>query len=456
MAAPYMCETRRGPDGRIVEKTETVRGRKSVWAYAYDGDGRLTEAKLDGRVICQCWYDREGRRVRDYLPATAGANYRDYQYTQDNRLMRAGSGQYSHDERGFRSIWSDRGVYTLYEYSPDYRLLKAEEEGRNKALTFDHDDDGRRSAKYLNGQLVEAYRWLDFVRLAAFHDGRHGYEFAYREGERTPYAMRRDDGTVAGLLYDQVGSLRVVADVDGNVIKEVLYDPFGGIIEDTNPSLRLPIGFAGGLHDRDLGFVRFGWRDYDVRTGRWTAPDPIGDKGGDPDWYGYCLDDPVNMHDPMGLFAWIPLAGAAIGAGSNAYDNWDDWRSGKMSTGDYATSVGLGAVTGAVSTMGGGIGSTLLLGGGSAALNEVGNQYIRTGKVDDVGKVAAAAGSGVIGGAAGKIGKSVGKNFGRITPSMTIPPKPLKDASNLGSVVSSTVGTEMTDDWLNKALDKQK
>ncbi|EGB15108.1 hypothetical protein DND132_1902 [Pseudodesulfovibrio mercurii] len=77
---------------------------------------------------------------------------------------------------------------------------------------------------------------------------------------------------------------RVVADVDDNVIKEILYDPFGGIIEDTNPSLRLPIGFAGGLHDRDLGFVRFGWRDYDVRTGRWTAPDPIGDKGGDPDW----------------------------------------------------------------------------------------------------------------------------------------------------------------------------
>jgi RHS repeat-associated protein len=44
----------------------------------------------------------------------------------------------------------------------------------------------------------------------------------------------------------------------------------------------VPLGFAGGLHDRDLGFVRFGWRDYDVRTGRWTAPDPIGEQGGDP------------------------------------------------------------------------------------------------------------------------------------------------------------------------------
>ena len=29
------------------------------------------------------------------------------------------------------------------------------------------------------------------------------------------------------------------------MIKEVVYDPFGGIIKDTNPSLRVPIGFAG-------------------------------------------------------------------------------------------------------------------------------------------------------------------------------------------------------------------
>ncbi|MDD3311635.1 RHS repeat-associated core domain-containing protein, partial [Pseudodesulfovibrio sp.] len=141
---------------------------------------------------------------------------------------------------------------------------------------------------------MEAYRWLDLLRLDGFHDGESGYRFAYRDGERTPYAMRRDDGAVAYLLYDQVGSLRVVADRDGDVIKEVLYDPFGGIIEDTNPGLRIPIGFAGGLHDRDLGFVRFGWRDYDTFTDRWIAPDPLGDKGGDPDWYGYCLDDPVN------------------------------------------------------------------------------------------------------------------------------------------------------------------
>ncbi|SKA98694.1 hypothetical protein SAMN02745704_02942, partial [Paucidesulfovibrio gracilis DSM 16080] len=32
-----------------------------------------------------------------------------------------------------------------------------------------------------------------------------------------------------------------------------------------------------------------------------TAQDPLGAAGGDPDWYGYCLDDPVNAVDKTGL-----------------------------------------------------------------------------------------------------------------------------------------------------------
>ncbi len=48
----------------------------------------------------------------------------------------------------------------------------------------------------------------------------------------------------------------------------------------------------------------------------WTAPDPIGDAGGDPDWYGYCLDDPVNANDPMGLFLLEGLALTATLAAS--------------------------------------------------------------------------------------------------------------------------------------------
>lgn len=39
--------------------------------------------------------------------------------------------------------------------------------------------------------------------------------------------------------------------------------------------------------------VHFGYRDYDPNMGRFTAPDPLGDTGGDHDLYDYCIDDPV-------------------------------------------------------------------------------------------------------------------------------------------------------------------
>ncbi|WP_272699839.1 hypothetical protein [Desulfovibrio sp. Fe33] len=120
----FEMKLKRGGDGRIVKKTETMAGTPATWKYVYDGGGRLTEAHLNGRLICQCYYDKEGRRIRDYLPVTAGPGYRDYQYTMDNRLLSAGNNTYAHDDNGFRSIWSNSGTYCLYEYAPDYRLLK--------------------------------------------------------------------------------------------------------------------------------------------------------------------------------------------------------------------------------------------------------------------------------------------------------------------------------------------
>ncbi|MBI9078587.1 MAG: RHS repeat-associated core domain-containing protein [Pseudodesulfovibrio sp.] len=286
-----------------------VSGSRMNWTYSYDKKGRLHEARLDNRLICQCQYDRQGRRQQDYFSRTHGSQMRNYCYRMDNRLQQAGNNGYTHDKQGFRSIWNSGGKYTLYEYAPDYRLLKVDKPDDKVVFEFTHDENGQRECKYRNGEMVEAYTWLDFIWLAGFHDGEIGYRFAYNGEKRTPYAMQREDGVEAYFFYDQVGSLRVVADHSGNVIKEVLYDPFGGIIEDTNPELRIPIGFAGGLHDHDLGFVRFGWRDYDTFTSRWTAPDPMGDAGGDPDWYGYCLDDPVNLNDPTGLIAPLLLFG---------------------------------------------------------------------------------------------------------------------------------------------------
>jgi len=42
-------------------------------------------------------------------------------------------------------------------------------------------------------------------------------------------------------------------------------------------------------------------RDYDPRVGRWTAKDPIGFGGANPNLFGYAFGDPINAIDPSGL-----------------------------------------------------------------------------------------------------------------------------------------------------------
>jgi len=83
------------------------------------------------------------------------------------------------------------------------------------------------------------------------------------------------------------------------------YNPFGNVISDSNPGWQ-PFGFAGGMYDSDTGLTRFGARDYDPETGRWTIKDPIRFDGGDSNLYGYVLNDPINFVDPLGLI-WVTV-----------------------------------------------------------------------------------------------------------------------------------------------------
>jgi RHS repeat-associated protein len=78
------------------------------------------------------------------------------------------------------------------------------------------------------------------------------------------------------------------------------YDEFGNVLVDTNPGFQ-PFGFAGGLYDPQTKLVRFGFRDYDAKTGRWTTKDPLGFLGGTTNLYSYAGAAPVDFIDPGGL-----------------------------------------------------------------------------------------------------------------------------------------------------------
>jgi RHS repeat-associated protein len=102
------------------------------------------------------------------------------------------------------------------------------------------------------------------------------------------------------IVSDLLGSVRVVYDLaTGNPVQQIDYDVWGNIINDSNPDFQ-PFAFAGGLYDQQTKLTRFGARDYDPETGRWTAKDPIDFEGG-INLYGYAANNPVNLIDIYGL-----------------------------------------------------------------------------------------------------------------------------------------------------------
>jgi len=114
----------------------------------------------------------------------------------------------------------------------------------------------------------------------------------------------------------------VVNTSDGSVAQRMDYDEFGNVLLDTNPGFQ-PFGFAGGLSDQHTGLVRFGARDYDALTGRWTAKDPIRFGGAGINLYEYVLNDPVNWIDPTGriLDTFVDLGFIAYDLYSIIVDN---------------------------------------------------------------------------------------------------------------------------------------
>jgi RHS repeat-associated protein len=153
-------------------------------------------------------------------------------------------------------------------------------------------------------------------------------------------------------VKDQLGSIRLVVNVaNGNVLQRLDYDEFGKVTQDTNPGFQ-PFGFAGGLYDPDTKLVRFGARDYDADTGRWTAKDPILFAGGDSNLYGYTWNEPINFIDPIGLWGFGGLGSWAAEVGTGLYglgkqgsrgrgwfSNNGSWSSGAFkSSGDYSSS----------------------------------------------------------------------------------------------------------------------
>jgi RHS repeat-associated protein len=205
---------------------------------------------------------------------------------------------------------SSTGETTSYEYDVLGNLRSVSLSDR-RVIEYEIDAANHRVGKKVNGVVTQRFLYQDALKPVAELDTSNAVvaTFVYGNRVNVPDYMVKG-GQTYRLVTDHLGSVRLVVNTaDGTIAQRMDYDEFGRVLADTVPGFQ-PFVFAGGLYDADTGLVRFGARDYDAYTGRWTGKDPILFAGGDTNLYVYVGNDPVNEVDVDGKFPWLLWAHA--------------------------------------------------------------------------------------------------------------------------------------------------
>lgn len=295
--------TQRDRQGRIVELVETSNGVRKVKGYRYDALGRLHEVLLNGTSESIYSYDANGNRSSHESAGDTDTG----SYDAQDRIESYSNCSYTMDAAGFLADRNCGAGMETFQYDARGSLVQATR-ANGDVIGYILDPQGRRIGRRVNGALDKGWLYLDGLRPVAQLNGAGQLETIFVYGTRTnipEYIIEKTSGgdVLHRVVADHLGTPRqIVRSNDGLVVHELDVDEWGNVTHEAGTKQELhPFGFAGGLRDRATGLVRFGARDYEPETGRWTARDPVLFGGDDTNLYAYVANDPVNFVDPHGL-----------------------------------------------------------------------------------------------------------------------------------------------------------
>jgi RHS repeat-associated protein len=293
----YSTHYTRDKLGRVTRLEETVLGQTTQRTYQYGATGWLLKVGENGAVKASYTYDGNGNRLKAAQGGTTVAG----SYDAQDRLTRYGSTTYAYTANGELTARNAGGQITGYQYDALGNLTGVALPNGTK-IGYLIDGQNRRIGKKRNGALVKGFLYQDPLKPIAELNGAGQVvsRFVYATHANVPDLMIKG-GVTYRIITDHLGSPRLVVNGStGEVAQRMDYDEFGRVLTDTKPGFQ-PFGFAGGLYDSETRLVRFGARDYDAETGRWTAKDPVLFEGEQANLYAYVGNDPINRTDSFGL-----------------------------------------------------------------------------------------------------------------------------------------------------------
>jgi RHS repeat-associated protein len=264
----------------IVRSTSPPEG--TSWVYAHDVNGNVVSVTEQGQRVT-LGYDAGDRVVQ----------FGDLEFvTYDERgfVIRRGEQRYAYNALGQMTRAFEPGKFAVqFFYDAERRLIGCQDH-RGGVVQY----------MYANPGQARRVTHVHYPKLG------HTTQLLYDEDGLLMALETMDSRLYVGT--DSAGSPLAVFDARGKLVKQVRRTPFGRTMHDSNPGLRLPVDFNGGLLEEHTRLVHFGDRVYDPVLGQWMVPawEQLGEDGIQSPFqlfvYRFMNNSPMNIHQDMAKF----------------------------------------------------------------------------------------------------------------------------------------------------------
>ncbi len=290
---------------RLSASQRQLGSSSQVDSYGYDALGNLLRTPHIGTVN-YAQYDASAQASCTALGAVAQPG--------PHAALQSSQGAYCYDARGNQIAGPNRRI----SYSVDNKPLVITSNGQ--ASEFRYDPDHKR---FYQSTPERSTYYLDEGQFEEVHANGQVLQNTYASGY-LQHQKNLSSGT-SSLKYklnDQLGSVDVVLNAQGQVLERLAYAPFGGRrgadwSNNAAPMQESRRGFTGHEHLEESNLIHMNGRVYDPSLGRFLSADIVYQDATNAQMfnrYAYGFNSPFSGTDPSGYAWWNPFTWNMSGA----------------------------------------------------------------------------------------------------------------------------------------------
>ncbi|MFZ3183312.1 MAG: FG-GAP-like repeat-containing protein [Pseudomonas sp.] len=280
---------------RLSASQRQLGSTSQVDSYGYDALGNLLRTPQIGTVN-YTQYDAAAQASCTALGAVAQPG--------PHAALQSSQGAYCYDARGNQIAGPNRSI----SYSVDNKPLVITSNGQ--ASEFRYDPDHKR---FYQSTPERSTYYLDEGQFEEVSEGgqvkQNTYASGYLQHQKN---LSSGTSTLKYKLNDQLGSVDVVLNAQGQVLERLAYAPFGGRrgadwSNNAAPMQESRRGFTGHEHLEESKLIHMNGRVYDPSLGRFLSADIVYQDATNAQMfnrYAYGFNSPFSGTDPTGYAFW--------------------------------------------------------------------------------------------------------------------------------------------------------